>query len=387
MSSFLAPHAVTTSERPLRILQVGSHFSGWGGAEIHVLNVAEDLMRRGHQVCVSCRPGRFVEARSKERGLPVFPATVKRQRDWRSAIRYFLYLRREKFDIVHAHWRDDYIVPLTMARLAQVPVRLISHHSPTPLTPNEVDSLSKRLTNRIIALSESVRGMLIGCGIPANHVVTIHHGTDTEAFRETTLSPTAVRAEWGIPDNRLVVGLVGRIAPEKGHTVFMDAVAQAIRQGANVHAVMVGDGRDAQAARSRALEPDLVGRVTFAGFRSDVNNAMNALDVFVLASTWAEPCAAVVQQAMALGKPVIGTNTGGTPEMVAAGETGLLVAAGDANALAKAIQRLQAMPAVDRAAMGNKGRERVERLFTQSIMVDKIEQLYRAEIAQKRTGK
>ncbi|MDX1932264.1 MAG: glycosyltransferase family 4 protein, partial [Capsulimonadales bacterium] len=113
----------------------------------------------------------------------------------------------------------------------------------------------------------------------------------------------------------------------------------------------------------------------FAGFRADVNNAMNALDVHVLASTWAEPCAAVIQQAMALGKPVIGTDIGGTPEMIVEGETGFLVPPGDPSALAEALTRLRD----DRALgirLGAAGRERCERLFTLGRMVDRIENVY-----------
>ncbi|MDX1932192.1 MAG: glycosyltransferase family 4 protein, partial [Capsulimonadales bacterium] len=123
----------------------------------------------------------------------------------------------------------------------------------------------------------------------------------------------------------------------------------------------------------------------FAGFRADVNNAMNALDVHVLASTWAEPCAAVIQQAMALGKPVIGTDIGGTPEMVVWGETGLLVTPGDAEGLASAIGDLYQDPA-KRAWMGEAGSKRVEKLFTLKRMTDRNEALYREILRTKRGG-
>ena len=95
----------------------------------------------------------------------------------------------------------------------------------------------------------------------------------------------------------------------------------------------------------------------------------------VLASTWAEPCAAVVQQAMALSKPVIGTNIGGTPEMIADGETGILVPPKDADALAKAIAELADDPA-RRAQMGAAGKERADALFTLRRMTDRNEALY-----------
>ena len=116
----------------------------------------------------------------------------------------------------------------------------------------------------------------------------------------------------------------------------------------------------------------------FAGFRADVNNIVAALDVVVSASTWNEPCSAVVQQGMALCKPVIGTRVGGTPEMIVEGETGLLVVHDDAGALAQAISRLAEDGPLCKQ-MGEAGRARVQERFSLSGMTDRIEELYRRE--------
>jgi len=119
--------------------------------------------------------------------------------------------------------------------------------------------------------------------------------------------------------------------------------------------------------------------VIFSPFRTDVNNVFNALDIIVVPSTWEEPCSAVIQQAMALSRPVIGTRAGGTPEMIVDGETGLLVAPADSESLAGGIARL----AVDgdlRRTMGIAGRERVEEYFSLNVMTDKIVDIYRHEL-------
>jgi len=97
-------------------------------------------------------------------------------------------------------------------------------------------------------------------------------------------------------------------------------------------------------------------------------------------STWHEPCSAVIQQAMALCKPVIGSRMGGTPEMVVEGGTGLLVPASDPAALAEAIAELASDPML-RARMGEAGAARAEEFFTLSHMTDRVEALYYAELA------
>jgi glycosyltransferase involved in cell wall biosynthesis len=256
----------------------------------------------------------------------------------------------------------------------------MSRHSPYPLKSALGRFLYDRvLFDRVIALSESVRQTLVGQGVRAERVVTIHHGTDTDAFRLTTKSPAEVRAEWGIPADAYVAGLVGRIAEEKGWRVFFQALAKVPK----CHGVCIGDGPEAEQARQLAKELKIENRLIFAGFRSDVNNAINALDVHVLASTWAEPCAAVIQQAMALRKPVIGTDIGGTPEMVAGNETGLLVPPGDADAMANALTRLA--DGALRQRMGDAGQKRADALFTLRRMTDRNEALY-YDILQSKTA-
>jgi glycosyltransferase involved in cell wall biosynthesis len=321
-----------------------------------------------------------VAGEAEKRGLPVFEATVNRQWDFADGKRIAAYLRAERFDVVHVHWSTDYVVTPWLAKRAGVPAVLMSRHSPYPLKSALGRYLYDRvLFDRVIALSESVRQTLVGQGLRPEHVVTIHHGTDTDAFRAVTRDPAAVRAEWGVAPSDFLVGLTGRIAEEKGWRVFLEAVSRL----PDVRAVLVGDGPEGEAARARATELGVADRVTFAGFRSDINDAINALDVLVLASTWAEPCAAVVQQAMALGKPVVGTDTGGTPEMVDRDRTGLIVPPGDAGALADALNRLANDPAL-RARMGAAGQSRADELFTLRRMVDRNESLYREILAARR---
>jgi len=202
--------------------------------------------------------------------------------------------------------------------------------------------------------------------------MTIHHGTDTEAFRAQAGEPEALRREWNPAGNRCIVGMAGRLSTEKGGAVFLQALAKTPE---SVLGVLIGDGPQAEEYRALAASLGIADRVRFVGFRSDIASAIGALNALVLASTWAEPCAAVIQQAMALGKPVIGTDIGGTPEMIDDQNTGILVPPADADALARAIAELASNPE-KRRRMGDAGQKRADELFTLSHMVDRIEGLY-----------
>jgi glycosyltransferase involved in cell wall biosynthesis len=366
--------------RPLRILQVASYFRGWGGTEIHLLNLSEELIRRGHDVTVAVRPGKFVEAEAQKRNLPILSATVERHQDWRDRRIFRQAMKRERYDVVHAHWRPDYLVAPTIARFSGVPAVLLSHHSPYPLKAKEV-FYYPRAYSRMIALSESVRQMLIGIGLPPDFVTTVHHGTDVDRFVQITQPPELVREEWNVPEGAFVVGIAGRISAEKG---ILDLLHAAKRlEHTPLFTVIIGDGPQ-QAEIQEAIRTLGLKRVHMAGFRQDINNAINALNAVVLASTWAEPCAAVVQQGMLLGKPVIGTNMGGTPEMIADSETGIVVPPNAPDAIARALQTLMDSPDICER-MGKAGGERVRRLFTQGVMTDKIEALYQQEVAKRRS--
>ena len=216
-------------------------------------------------------------------------------------------------------------------------------------------------------------------------VETIHHGTDVEAFAHTSMTASQSRAQLGIPDGAVAVGVIGRIPKEKGHT-FCWRPPKVWTNDTPCATSSIGDGPDEAAIRQMAQDRGLSDKVIFTGFRDDVNNAIAALDIVVSASTWAEPCSATVQQGMALCKPVIGTRAGGTPEMIAEGETGLLVPPSDADALADAIAALAGDARCGRR-MGAAGRARVEAHFSLRGMMDKTEELYRREYVSRRAAR
>ena len=369
----------------LSVLQVASAFPKWGGAELHALNLSEQLQRRGHDVTVACRPGRFIEERAHQMGLATVPITVRKQNDWHDygALRRFL--REKPIDVLHAHWSTDMIVPPFAGLRAHVPVRIMTRHMPYPFK-NRLGTwlYSQLLWTRLVTVSASVRETLLACGVAPDKIEVIHHGTNIEEFARTTASPQSIRRGLGIPDDCLTVGIAGRIAPEKGHLVLLQAAAL-LGDRYPLRYVIVGDGPSEAAVREAVRTLGLEDRVVFAGFRDDVNNVMAALDIMTLPSTWNEPCAAVVQQAMALSKPVVGTRAGGTPEMISENETGFLVPPSDAPALADAIARL-AGDAFLRKRMGAAGRERVGAYFSLSLMTDRIEALYQREYETARGG-
>ena len=351
--------------------------------QVHILNLSEQLRLRGYDVTVACRPGRWVEERATAMGLPTVPVRVMNQHDWQDFGLLRTFLREHKTDVVHVHWSSDIVVPGYAALREHIPVRIMSRHMPYPFKSRVGSWLYSRfLYTRLVTVSNSVRETLIKASVPASKIEVIHHGTNVEAFAKTTEDRRDVRRALDIPEDSVAVGIVGRIAPEKGHAVLLEAFGK-VHARYPLSLVIVGNGPDEQLIRDQAAQMGLTDKVFFTGFRDDVNNVINALDIVAVPSTWNEPCSAVVQQGMALSKPIIGTRAGGTPEMVLDDETGFLVPPSESDALAGALARL-AGDAFLRKRLGAAGKERVEALFSLRVMTDKIEALYQREYANAR---
>ena len=365
--------------RPLTIVQFATGFPSWGGTELHLLNLSDQLQRRGHDVTVACRPGKWVESRARELGLKTVGFNVMRQFDVQDFSEIRSFLRAKRPDVVHAHWSTDIVAAGLTGLCERVPVRVLSRHMPYPFKNRVGAALYTQLffTNTV-TVSDSVRKVLLRSGVPDKRVEVIHHGTDVEVFQNISVSRESVRAELGLADSETAIGIIGRIAPEKGHKYLIDALNSQIGND-SLKIVVVGNGPDEEKIRGQVAGLGLNDRVRFLGFRDDINNVINALDIVAVPSTWDEPCSAVIQQAMALRKPVIGTTTGGSPEMIFNDVTGFLVPPADSKALANAIIRLAENPAL-RQELGEAGAARVENLFSLRVMVDKIEALYNRQL-------
>jgi glycosyltransferase involved in cell wall biosynthesis len=171
-----------------------------------------------------------------------------------------------------------------------------------------------------------------------------------------------------------VVAVVGRLSPEKGHSYFVEAMAQVARAIPGAQGLIVGDGQEEERLRAKVATMELGPAICFAGYRRDMDRIYSAIDLLVLPSL-SEGLPNVALEAMAHGCPVVGTRVGGVPEAVEDGVSGLLVAPADGHALAQATVTLLRNPA-RRASMGAAARERVERSFSVRARAARILSVY-----------
>jgi glycosyltransferase involved in cell wall biosynthesis len=311
----------------------------------------------------------------------------------REARRMAAMMQDTKIDIFHAQNTGCEEIPVA-ARKARVPRVLGTFHvdstydldrSRSGFSYRSLEWYSNRCLHKAIAVSEATkRDWMRRTGIPDHRVVTIHNGIDPDHFRRTK-SKEAARASLGLPQDALVIGGLGRLDAAKGFAYLIEAMALLRPNFPHAHVAIAGTGPLQQQLEAQAIALGIADRVTFLGFRSDVNEVLDACDVFVLSSL-CEALPFALLEAMAHELPVVGTTVGGVPEVIVPSETGLLVSPRDPVALAEALKALLESAEL-REHLGRAGRARVVRDFHEADMVRKTIQVYRDMLAPPRGSK
>ena len=188
-----------------------------------------------------------------------------------------------------------------------------------------------------IAASESIRDILAGDGIDAAKTVTVYEGIDIERIQSEP--PVNIHAELWLPTHAPIVGAAGAFTAEKGHKHLIDAAALAVREVPDARFVLLGEGELRPALERQIKELHLDKHIFLPGFRADVLGFLRSFDVFVMPSLF-EGLGTSLLDAMAASKPTVATETGGIPEVVDNGVTGLLIPPRDHHGMARAIVRL-----------------------------------------------
>jgi glycosyltransferase involved in cell wall biosynthesis len=244
-----------------------------------------------------------------------------------------------------------------------------------------VERLLARVTTRLIALTEAERDDHLERGVGReDQFVVIPSGIDLERFQDGGQTRSE-RPDWfPCPPGSFVVGSVGWLTPVKGHRFLIEAAARLKPFFPNLHVVLVGNGELQTELSALADRLGLKDSVHFLGERDDVEVCLSAMDLFVLPSL-NEGMGRALVEAMAAGLPVIASRTGGVPALIEHGRTGLLVPAGDADALAEAIR--QALDRPDWAKrMGQAASQRIDRMFDAAAMVHAVEQVYEQALSE-----
>ena len=282
----------------------------------------------------------------------------------------------EKPFIVHGSSYYPSVYSRVAAKFAGVPI-LVSHEHLMFKTKRPkrqiISHVVSRFTDLHVAVCKSVKEQVIGWyKIPESKVVVVYNGVDTNVFNRT-LSIDQAKAKLNMPRDSFIVGYVGRLDPEKGHSYLFQALRK-IKEKFKVRCVLVGTGRHEDNIKQLAKNYEIFDITEFLGLRRNIADLLSAMDTFVLPSLQ-EGFPNALIEAMAVGCSVIATNISGINEAVSDWENGLLVPPGNSDALASAIVLLQSNKEA-RIKISLAARKMVEEQFSLKKHIKKIEELY-----------
>lgn len=239
--------------------------------------------------------------------------------------------------------------------------------------------IGARLSRRVDALvynSQTSRDQHEAKGYDGRHARVIDNGFDTEVFRPDSPARVSVRNEFGILPEAPLIGFIARYHPMKGHDIFLRAASILARNRPEVHFLLAGMRVTAghPVFASRLYVPELAGRVHLLGERQDIPRLMAALDL-ASSSSWEEAFANAIGEAMSCAVPCVVTDVGDSRRIV--GDTGRVVPAGDADALARAWNEILTLSVLERQALGEAARRRVLEFFSLDEVARRYAALYR----------
>ena len=236
--------------------------------------------------------------------------------------------------------------------------------------------VSYQLADRVFCVSHQLKDLFARrTGFAERKIGVIHNGVDTRRFFPDRAAGVRVRQELGVSDSDFLIGCVGNLTPVKDHMTMLQAFREQAGERRNWRLVILGKGPELPKLEGFLAEyPDWKERVMFPGRSNRVAEMLRAMDVYVLPSL-AEGISNSLLEAMATGLPVVVTATGGNPEVVVDGESGLLFGVGDSRKLAEFLLLLHHKVEV-REELGRQALKRICQSFSIDSMVRQYEQLY-----------
>jgi glycosyltransferase involved in cell wall biosynthesis len=328
------------------------------GAARHCALLSRELARRGHEVTLLCPAGAWIAEQLAADPVPVMFSDLRRFPPGELR-RVAAEIHRRRIEVVHTHMSRASFFGVLLRWFAGVPSIATAHAR--HLQPHWM------FNDLVIAVSDATRRYHRRVNlVPSDRIITVRNFVaDNPARQPANGVRRQIRAALGVPDETLLLGIVGSLFPPKGHLYLIRALPAVIAAVGDVRLAVVGSEtprKHVETLREEAQRLGVAEHILWTGRRDDVPQFMSALDVCVVASL-KETLSQVALEAMAAGVAVVGTTVGGIPECVVPGETGLLVPPRDSGALARALIEVLSDSA-RRRALGAAGRRRVGEHFS-----------------------
>ncbi len=358
----------------MRVLFINS-MRAFGGGEQWLLEVADGLVARGHEASIAARRGSALSTLGRKHGHPVFEFPMRGDADLESIVGITTLMKRGGFDVVSVNVQRAVRLGAVAAYFAGIRA-VVERRGLLFRLKNTGRNrfIYKRLVSRVVVNCEAIKDDLASSGVVAGRqMIVIPNGIDPS--RIMSAGDGKLRSELGIGEGTRVVVIIGRLVPDKGHGVALDAFSRILAGSPDCCLLVVGAGglRDELERRARPLGT----AVHFLGHRDDISAILDAADVTMVTS-FREGMPHVILESMVAGTPVVATRTAGIPELIEDELSGLLVQMHDPHGTAQAVLRILNDSGLAQRLAANAGR-RVRSEFSLDLMIDRVEACFGEE--------
>lgn len=344
---------------PIRILDLRD--SPWvDGPGRTILQTASMVDRDRCEILIGafCGDGHGEQAymqEAKRLGLQVFPIVERNTFDRQVLMQIRNAIQCESIDILHTHDFRSNIFGLLCAKRAGIPVVSTCHgwiaNNWKGRVYTSIDKLTLRLFDCVVAVSDAMGKQLQGFGIHADRIQVIRNALIIEQYQPDR-GNQEFRREFGISDDTHLIANIGRLSPEKGQDIFLRAARVILEDRQDVLFILIGVGPEETMLRRLAKELCIENFLLFAGYRKDMREIFNSLDL-VVQSSFTEGMPNVILESMLMQVPVVATRVGGTAEVVRQDYSGVLIEPNNLDELVDGITRYLQNPGEHRAMAKN----------------------------------
>jgi glycosyltransferase involved in cell wall biosynthesis len=323
----------------------------------------------------------FIEE-ARKRNIKVLSVRHRFRYDPAPIVQFSSLLREHKADILETHGHKANFIAFVLKRFIAKPWIACVHGWTDEdwkiRVYNRLDKFLLKFPDRVVAVSKELASKLCPLGIPQRKIKVIYNAVYEKGMPAGD-PPLEVRKEFKVPEGDKLLGIIGRLSPEKGQIYFLQAFSEVIKNFPQVTALIVGEGPDGKKLKEYCSSKNLFPKVVFTGYQKDITSIYKSLDLIILPSL-SEGMPVVALEGMLFEKPIIGTKVGGIPEVIRDNNTGILVPSEDPASLGRAILKLLNDENRNKILTGN-ARKFVLENFSLDKRVKSIVELYNEVLA------
>ena len=357
----------------------------WGGMEMYTLTSIDQLSKRDIKVELICAAESRIHIEANNRGIILHPVKANSYFHPFTSLRLALLIKNNSYSIVHTQASKDLwlLVPSLLLANSKIPLFLTKQVGSFVIKKDIFHKILYRRVNRLFAISTVIKKNLIDTTpVKPEKISILPNGIDTNRFNPENVDRMKVRKEIGIGPSEIVLGMLARFTPGKGHEEFLWAAKELNKEYKNLRYIIVGEpsrGEHDYAEKIKQLAKNYeLKNLVFTGYREDIPEVLAAMDIFAFPSH-SEAFGIALVEAMAAKKSSVCSNAEGVLDIAVDGLTSYLFENKNAEDL-KVKLKLLIESENTRFAFGENARKRVIEQFDLSKMTDKVLKIYQEEM-------